>query len=136
LSDGGSTITGYDVYEGTSPDDEGATAVNGTTLVTNTSYPVTGLTNGTRYYFTVEAVNAVGNSAASNEASATPTSNTCAAYTGNEAFFCATYEDLLGRAPDPGGLTYWVPQLAGGVSDESVMAAFVGSPEFYTDMIT
>jgi hypothetical protein len=70
-SDGGSAVTGYEVYEGTTPGDESGTPVNGS-LVAGTTYDATGLTNGTTYYFTVEAVNAVGNSAASNEASATP----------------------------------------------------------------
>ena len=71
-SDGGSTITGYNVYEGTASGGESATPVNGGTLVTATNYAVTGLTNGTQYFFTVKAVNSVGSSSASNEASATP----------------------------------------------------------------
>ncbi|EQD54729.1 Fibronectin, type III domain protein, partial [mine drainage metagenome] len=49
---GGSAITGYDVYEGTTTGGESAAAVN-TTAITGTSYTVTGLTNGTTYYFTV-----------------------------------------------------------------------------------
>src|ERR1035441_4411681 len=73
-SNGGSTITGYDVYEGTTPGGESTTPVNGTTLIGATSYTVGGLTNGTHYYFDVQAVNSVGSSVASNEASATPTS--------------------------------------------------------------
>ena len=71
-SDGGSAILGYNVYEGTTPGGESTTPVNGTALVTTTSYIVTGLRNGTVYYFTVTAVNAAGSSAASGEASATP----------------------------------------------------------------
>ncbi|MHB1884951.1 MAG: beta strand repeat-containing protein, partial [Acidimicrobiales bacterium] len=73
VSNGGATVTGYDLYEGTTPGGEAATPVNGSTLITATSYTVTGLTNGTTYYFTVRAVNEVGPSAPSNEASATPT---------------------------------------------------------------
>jgi len=70
-SNGGSVITGYNVYEGTTSGAEGAKAINAS-LVGGTSYTVTGLANGTKCFFTVEAVNSVGNSAPSNEASATP----------------------------------------------------------------
>ena len=68
-SDGGSPVTGYDVYIGTSPGGESASPVN-VSPVTGTSDTVTGLTNGTTYYATVEAINALGHSPASNEASA------------------------------------------------------------------
>ena len=46
---------GYDVFEGTSPGGESATPLNDSP-VTATSYPVTGLTAGTTYYFLVRAV--------------------------------------------------------------------------------
>ena len=70
--DGGAAIIGYDVYEGTSSGGESGSAVN-TSLITTTSYTVTGLTNGTTYYFTADAVNDADlHSARSTEASATP----------------------------------------------------------------
>ena len=69
-SDGGSPLTGYDVYEGTSTGGESSTPVNTSGPVNGTNYTVTGLTAGTAYYFTVEAVNPAGNGPASNEASA------------------------------------------------------------------
>jgi hypothetical protein len=69
---GGSPLEGYNVFEGTSPGGEPAMPINGGTLITTTSFTATGLTNGTTYYFTVEAVNAVGSSPPSNELSATP----------------------------------------------------------------
>jgi len=60
---GGSSITGYTVKH-----------ANGTfiTTTTNTSYTVTGLTNGTSYTFIVIANNSVGSSTANSSPSVTP----------------------------------------------------------------
>ena len=77
-SDGGAELIGYDVYLGTSSHGESATPVNAA-LITSTGYTVTGLANGTTYYFTVDAVNDADlHSAASAEASATPVAPTTA----------------------------------------------------------
>ena len=62
----------YNVYWSTS---SGVTTANGTKVTGVTSpYLHTGLTNGTTYYYIVTAVNTYGESGASNQASATPTS--------------------------------------------------------------
>ncbi|HEV3084166.1 MAG TPA: DUF4214 domain-containing protein [Gemmataceae bacterium] len=44
------------------------------------------------------------------------------------------YQDTLGRAPDAGGLTYWAGQLQQGVSESAVLAAVLGSDEFFSRM--
>jgi subtilase family serine protease len=61
----------YDLYLGTSPSGEGGQPVQ--TGLTTASIIVSGLNNGTTYYFKVAAVNAGGASALSAEAQATPT---------------------------------------------------------------
>jgi hypothetical protein len=67
---GGAAPASYHVYEGTSPGFTLGTPVTGTT---GTHATVTGLTNGTTYYFVVTAVDASGTvSGASGEASAQP----------------------------------------------------------------
>ncbi|HXW82334.1 MAG TPA: fibronectin type III domain-containing protein [Acidimicrobiales bacterium] len=69
LKPGGSAIASYNIYEGTSSGGETLLENSGSTA---TSILVTGLTNGTEYYFEVTAVNGVGEGPVSNEASATP----------------------------------------------------------------
>ncbi len=68
-NNGGSPVTGYRVFRGTSAGGESPTPVGSPT---GTTYTSSALANGSKYYFTVKAVNAVGTSAASNEVSATP----------------------------------------------------------------
>ena len=70
-SDGGSLVTSYNVYEGTTSGFKGSAAV---TRATGTTATVSGLTNGITYYFRVAAVNAVGEGLVFDEASAIPVS--------------------------------------------------------------
>jgi predicted phage tail protein len=70
---GGSAITGYNLYDSTTSGDENyAAPVNGATLISGTSTTVTGLVNDKEYYFTLKAVNGVGASLPSSEVWAIP----------------------------------------------------------------
>ncbi len=76
-SDGGSGITGYEYRRSTTSAGLGSAAWNdipdsAAGEANDASYAVTGLTNGTTYYFQVRASNVVGDGAKSNDASATP----------------------------------------------------------------
>ena len=67
-ADGGSPITGYTVYRGTST----GTASDLVTVGPALSYVDNAVTNGTTYYYQVAATNAYGTGPRSTEASATP----------------------------------------------------------------
>jgi len=43
----------------------------------------------------------------------------------------AVYQKYLGRAPDDGGVAYWVGQMRQGMADEQLEASFAGAAEFY-----
>jgi outer membrane protein assembly factor BamB len=91
----------YNVYVGTSAGGEASTAVM--TSIASTNATLTGLTPGTRYYFTVKAVTNGATSAASNEAVAIPL------VTAPPASFAATA--AVGGAaftwvPSPGATSY------------------------------
>ena len=73
-SDGGSEITGYRVRRKAGSGGFGDWTEGGN--ATTTALAVTGLANGTAYTFEVRAVNAAGEGAASNQASATPVAGT------------------------------------------------------------
>ncbi len=45
------------------------------------------------------------------------------------------YQDLLGRAPEPGGLSYWSTALSAGAPRSGVAAALVASDEYRGDVI-
>ena len=68
-NNGGSAITNYKIYRGTSSGGESYL----TTVGNVTSYEDTSVTNGVTYYYKVSAVNSVGEGPLSNEVSATPT---------------------------------------------------------------
>lgn len=65
-----SGATSYNVYRGTSSGGESSTAIK--TGDTSTTYSDTTVTNGTKYYYEIKAVNSSGTSAASSEVNATP----------------------------------------------------------------
>ncbi len=69
-SNGGDPITSYEIFQGSKPGDESYISPVATTLDTSTT--ITGLSGGQTYYFTVEAVNEIGNSVASAETSIMP----------------------------------------------------------------
>lgn len=68
---GGTPVTGYEVYEATAAGAEVDTATPACSITT-TACTAGDLTNGTPYYFVVEAINSTGASAPSTEVSATP----------------------------------------------------------------
>ncbi|MBR7826455.1 PKD domain-containing protein [Actinospica sp. MGRD01-02] len=77
-SNGGVNITSYKVYRGTSSGTETLLTSGGCSgLGAVNSCTDTGLTAGQTYYYKVTAVNAIGESAQSNEASVTPTGTGC-----------------------------------------------------------
>lgn len=71
-SDGGSAITSYEIYRGTSASPTTLYA----TVASSTSYHDTGVTNNTTYYYRLKAVNAIGSSSYSSDASTAPTGGT------------------------------------------------------------
>jgi hypothetical protein len=68
VNNGSAPITGYLVFYGLS---DAATQFDGMLPATTLTVNVTGLTNGTQYYFDIKAVNAAGNSPISNVLNAT-----------------------------------------------------------------
>ena len=84
-SSGTSPITGYDILRSTTSGNESSTPI--ATGVSGTTYTDVGLTNGTTYFYEVEAVNAVRPSPPSNEASDTPQPSLPAAHGGSRCSY-------------------------------------------------
>ncbi|HVC98047.1 MAG TPA: DUF4214 domain-containing protein, partial [Pirellulales bacterium] len=53
----------------------------------------------------------------------------------SQLFVAAVYHDVLGRAPDPGGLSYWTQLLDSGAAVSSVAAAIAHSDEYYANFV-
>lgn len=72
----GVTVAGYNVYKGTAAGKEAPPAVNGTTLVTGTTFTDTSVVPGQTAFYVVETQSTTGNqSVPSNEVSATTPNN-------------------------------------------------------------
>jgi len=143
VSSGTSPVTSYDVFRFTPTT---AASQIATVSAPTTTYVDSSVVDGTQYCYYVQAVNTFGTSAPSNVACITPTSSpapgppgsstSCTGSTGNGAFVCALYEDLLGRAPDPSGLASWQGALSSGASRSQVALAITSSQEYRSDLIT
>ena len=55
--------------------------------------------------------------------------------TGNAAFVCGLYEDVLGRAADPAGLNNFLAQLSAGTTRTAVAGELLTSTEYRRDLI-
>ncbi len=133
-SDGGASISGYEIYRGTRPGGESSVPVNGT-LVQATSYTLTGLANGTTYYFTVAAVNKANRQGgASGEASATPVSATAPASSAGGTGAAGAPGAPTGLAATAGdaevSLSWTAPASAGGSPPASYHVYAGTSPGF------
>jgi len=147
-SDGGSPITGYRLYRGTT---SGSLSLYASLGVT-TSYTDTSVTNGVTYYYQVSAVNAVGEGPRSNQVSATPScpgpSNNCfgspisatgSPYSNTQSTSGADLEAGEPRPCGSIGATVWyswtapaagtatVSTVGGSTNYDTVVAAYTGS---------
>lgn len=95
------TATSYKVFQGTTSNGQGATPVK--TVTASTAVVNTGLVNGTTYYFTVKAVNARGDSVASNEVSATPSAGVAALTASLSANYGSATPNAQGQYDVSGG---------------------------------
>ena len=103
--DGGSAITNYEIYRGTTSGSESLL----TTIGNQLDYTDAAVSNGTTYYYKVAAVNVVGPGPLSNAASATPTASSTATV--------PSAPQNLSAAPAKGKgiqLTWEVPSSDGG----------------------
>lgn len=78
------------------------------------------------------AITAVYNGDANFNGSGTAQAVTLTVVTLNESFVSRLYIDLLGRAPDPQGLAYWLGQIQSGASRTQVALGFEASTEYQT----
>ena len=129
--DGGSAVTGHQYRQKTTGGFGGwqDIALSAPGEANATSYPVTSLANGTTYTFQVQAVNAEGESAESNQASATPdatdtTAPVLRSATTTALALALTYDENLdtGSEPAPSAFTVTVNGATRAVTGVSVGA--------------
>jgi predicted extracellular nuclease/2',3'-cyclic-nucleotide 2'-phosphodiesterase (5'-nucleotidase family) len=77
----------------------------------------------------LEIIRGILNSIEFNNGAGGAGANAAAAPLGNSDFVTLLYNNALDRAPDAGGLSFWVDLLNKGVSREQVTLNFVNSPE-------
>jgi len=104
-SSGGSPITGYNLYRSTSSGTETLLVKLGVT----TSYSDTAVTNGKKYFYEITAVNNIGESTISAEASATPSVPTVTVPSAPQSLSART-------ASRRGVVLYWSAPLSNGGS--------------------
>src|SRR5205807_452840 len=124
-SNGGSPITNYKIYRSSSSGTEGLY----TTIGNVTSYTNTGLANGATYYYKVSAVNSIGTSSLSNEASTfTPRNLVAAASNGQIALSWTTPSTNGGSA-----ITNYKIYRGTSSNTETFLAQTGNSTTSYTD---
>jgi len=127
--------TSYNLYSSTKT---GVTAASGskTPGISTSSYALTGLANETAYYFVVTAVYGGNESAASNQASATPeipipATTALSAYIPTQ-YVAKLYTEGLGRAPDQPGWQKFITALtASGCSVSGMETVGIASQTFF-----
>jgi hypothetical protein len=60
---------------------------------------------------------------------------TCGDTTGDAAFVCALYEDVLGRTADASGLSTYLDQLSGGTPRSAIAEELLTSAEYRSDLV-
>jgi Domain of unknown function (DUF4214)/Fibronectin type III domain len=133
-SDGGAPVTSYTL----------TCSPSGSATASSTRATLSGLTNSITYSCAVAATNVAGSGPSSSSVSFTPSApapppappaSPCLSFSADAAFICATYEDLLNRAPDSGGLSYFEAQLAGGATRTKVANDILQSAEYKDDLV-
>ena len=110
-SNGGSAVTSYKVQWKETTDSWDTPADVSEATATGTTYTVSGLTDGTEYTFRVTAVNSVGDSDASNEATGTPretTAPTVSSASVDGTTLTITFSEGLTETPLPAATTFTV----------------------------